>query len=130
MASIYHIEKRSHPYTGLVSTSFGAIASEDLIENQALTAAGAISLTATDVQLTTPAASTFAVTLAAPTVAGMRKVIEAMNTGGGTVTLSLANCVGGTAATTATFTNAGDTLILESNSTKWVVMKQSGVVLS
>lgn len=97
---------------------------------QAISGAGAIALASGVVDLTTPASSSYAVTLAAPDVTGREMIIEAVNTGGGTVTLALTNVQGGTAATTATFTNVNDTLVLKAGKNKWNVIKQVGVVLS
>lgn len=72
-----------------------------------------------------------AVTLAAPhaSMLGQQKVIE-MTVDNGDVTLSLANCEGGTAATTATFSAVGQKLILSGGATKWTIVKEFGVVLS
>jgi hypothetical protein len=98
---------------------------------QALSAAGAIDLTANVVQLTGPASSTYAVTLAAPSTPGQSLVIYMVSTTGtNAVTLALTNVGGGSAATTATFTVAGHTLVLISNGSKWVVCKEFGVALT
>lgn len=94
---------------------------------QAITAAGAIDLDARHVTLTTGAG--YAVTLAAPTRAGITKVIECLD-GTNNVTLALTNVIGGTAGTTATFNAANETLVLVSTSLKWCVIAESGVTLS
>lgn len=100
-------------------------------QTQAITAAGAISLDARFVNITGPAASTYAVTLAAPTRPGILKVIEmTATTATNAVTLALTNVVGGSAATSASFDAAGETLVLVSRSAKWVVLKEVGVTLS
>ena len=71
-----------------------------------------------------------AITLAAPLNPGMTKIIE-MTVDGGDVTMSLANCIGGSAATTCTWNDVGDTLILKSRSDKWIVISpELGVALS
>ena len=72
-----------------------------------------------------------AVTLAAPDASnyGKIKTIE-MTVDGGDVTLALTEVVGGTAATTATFANVGETLVLLGGTSKWIVLKEYGVVLS
>lgn len=98
---------------------------------QEISAAGAISLDANHVKITGPASSTYAVTLAAPSRAGQMLTVEMVaTTSTNAVTLALTNVVGGTASTSASFDAAGETLVLVSNSTKWVVLKQQGVTLS
>lgn len=96
---------------------------------ESLIAAGALSVTKVYSGLSLVGAG--AVTLAAPsaTMLGQLKTIE-MVLDNGDVTLSLANCVGGTAATTCTWTNAGETLVVQAASLKWIIVKQFGVVLS
>lgn len=98
---------------------------------QAITEAGAITLSARHVTLVGPAASTYAVTLAAPDKAGRVMVIEMLSTTAtNAVTLALTNVVGGSAATSASFDAAGEILVLVSASLKWVVLKERGVTLS
>lgn len=98
---------------------------------QTITAAGAISLNSNHVKITGPASGTYAVTLAAPSRGSQAMVIEmTATTSTNAVTLALTNVVGGTAATTATFNAAGETLTLISNSTKWVVLDEYGVTLA
>lgn len=98
---------------------------------QTITEAGAISLDANHVKITGPSSGTYAVTLAAPSRGGQVMVIEmTATTGTNAVTLALTNVVGGSAATTATFNAAGETLTLISNSTKWVVLDEYGVTLA
>ncbi len=72
-----------------------------------------------------------AITLAAPdaSMLGLTKTIE-MTVDGGDVTLALTNVQGGSAATTATFADVGDTLVLTAGATKWTVTGEGGVVLS
>lgn len=72
-----------------------------------------------------------AITLAAPDVEmlGLTKIIE-MTVANGAVTLALTNVQGGSAATTATFSVIGDTLVLVGGSSKWTVIGEGGVVLS
>ena len=72
-------------------------------------------------------------TLAAPTSAedGIVKASKMIaRDGTNTVTLALTNVVGGSAATTATFDSAGETLILQAAGGKWVVIKEFGVTLT
>jgi hypothetical protein len=98
---------------------------------QAITEAGAINLDARYVTIVGPGASTYAVTLAAPTRAGILKVIWMLSTTStNAVTLALTNVVGGSQATTATFNAAAETLVLVSGADKWIVLKEVGVTLS
>ena len=100
-------------------------------KSQTITEADAISLAVNHVKITGPATSTYAVTLAAPSRAGQLLIIEMLDTTAtNAVTLALTNVVGGTQASTATFNAAAETLVLLSNSTKWVVIKEQGVTLS
>ncbi len=71
------------------------------------------------------------ITLATPdaSMVGQVKVIE-MKIDNGDVTLSLTNVQGGTAATTCTWANAGEALILVAGEIKWNVVSEGGVVLS
>ena len=71
----------------------------------------------------------FAITLAVPDDINVVKVIE-MTVDSGDVTMSLANVVGGSAATTCTWNDVGDILVLLSARTKWIVLKEIGVTLS
>jgi hypothetical protein len=72
-----------------------------------------------------------AITLAAPdaTMIGVVKIIE-MTVDNGDVTLALTNVQGGSAATTATFADVNDALVLIGGTNKWHVIGESGVVLS
>jgi len=98
---------------------------------QTITAADAISLNANHVKITGPAEGTYAVTLAVPSRGGQTLVIEMVSTTStNAVTLALTNVIGGSAATTATFNAAAETLTLISNSTKWIVLDEIGVTLA
>lgn len=98
---------------------------------QSITEAGAISLDAGHVKVTGPESSTYAVTLAAPSRGGQLLVIEMVSTTAtNAVTLALTNVIGGSAGSSASFDAAAETLILVSQSTKWVVVKEQGVTLS
>lgn len=108
-----------------------ALATTNMPVDQAITAAGAINPLAKHVDITGPSSSTYAVTLAAPSVAGRVMVIEMTGTTStNAVTLALTNVVGGSSASTATFDAAGETLTLISRSDKWVVLDELGVTLS
>ncbi len=107
---------------------------------QAITEAVAITLSASQVNLTPPAGNgTYAVTLAAPTLAeaGQIKRITMTTTDGtGAVTLALTNVVGQSGGTGASFDAAGETLILLGSyggataTRKWIVLKEIGVTLA
>jgi len=100
-------------------------------KEQAITEAGAISLDANYVDITGPSSSTYAVTLAAPTRPNQLLVIEmTATTDTNAVTLALTNVIGGTAASSASFDAANETLVLISVGDKWVVLKEHGVTLS
>jgi hypothetical protein len=100
-------------------------------KTQAITAAGAIDVNARYVAITGPASSTYAVTLAVPARAGQLLVIEMVaTTATNAVTLALTNVIGGSAATSASFNAANETLTLVSISNKWVVLDEHGVTLS
>jgi hypothetical protein len=115
---------------GLGSTSTEIDRFNDVSAYQeAIILAGALTLTKKYHSLAIPTGG--AITLAAPpaTMLGQFKMIE-MITDDGDVTLSLANVVGGSAATTCTFDTAGDKLILQAAFDKWVVVKEFGVTMS
>lgn len=98
-------------------------------DDQTVTSAGALDVDAkyVDMSITT---GTYAVTLAAPTRTGLFKLIELTSTGGGTVTMSLSNCVGGSASTTCTWNSDRDSLLLISQRDKWLIFKENGVTLT
>lgn len=72
-----------------------------------------------------------AVTLAVPdsSMIGLVKVIE-MTDDNGDVTLALTNVQGGSAATTCTWANVNEALVLVASASKWNVVSEGGVVLS
>jgi hypothetical protein len=96
---------------------------------QTISAANTINVSAKHVSLQETVGN-YAVVLPAPTVSNVDLVIEMTARAAGNVTIALTNVVGGTAGTTATFDDVGETLILKSNNTKWVVVKEFGVTLS
>jgi hypothetical protein len=103
---------------------------DDSAEVESVTAAGAASVTKFNTNLNV--ASGGAVTLAAcpASMVGKIKTIR-MATDDGDVTISLANVQGGTAATTATFDDIGEELVLVGSAGgKWTVIKEFGVTLS
>lgn len=102
---------------------------DDSAMSETVTAAGAVSVSVAETSLALVGAG--AVTLAVPTKPAMIKIIT-MTADNGDVTLALTNVVGGSAATTATFNDVNDVLVLVSDlaRAKWVVLKEVGVVLS
>ncbi len=96
---------------------------------QTLAAAGAASVALAETSLALVGAG--AITLAVPTKPAFIKIIT-MTADNGDVTLSLANCVGGSAATTCTFNDVGDVLVLIADlaAAKWVILKEVGVTMS
>lgn len=105
-----------------------------VVELQEITAAAAITLPSyrvKHVKITGPSSSTYAVTLAAPSVAGQVLIIEMVGTTAtNAVTLALTNVQGGSAASSASFNAANETLTLISGSAKWNVIAEAGVTLS
>lgn len=97
--------------------------------HQLITSAGAVDINAKYVKLSNSTGGSIAITLEAPTLEGKLMIIE--RTGGtDDITLSLANCTGGSAATTCTWNSSNDQLVLLSCNAKWLVMKENGVVLT
>lgn len=97
--------------------------------NQVITAASAVDVDATHVDISV-ASGTYAITLAAPTIPGIVKIIEATDVSGTSITMALTNCTGGSAATTCTWNSTGDILMLVSANNKWVIYKELGVSLT
>jgi len=96
---------------------------------QHITATGAIDPDADYVTLDSSGGA-LALTIAAPNRPGHLMVIE-MTTAGNNGVLTLTSIVlGGTAATSATFDGAGDTLVIVSIGAVWVVLDEHVVVLS
>lgn len=103
---------------------------DDSAMEETVSAAGALSLTTALSKLSLSGAG--AVTLAAPSKPGFIKIIR-MDADNGDVTLALTNVVGGSAATTCTFNDVNDRLVLVSDSAasgKWIVLKESGVAMA
>lgn len=129
------VTQAGHQFFGTVAISGTATVGGETVQTkpdvQDITAAGAINLDARHVRITGPSSSTYAVTLAAPTEAGIVKVIEMIaTTSTNAVTLALTNVIGGSAATTATFNAADEVLTLVSANDKWVVLNETGVTLA
>lgn len=98
-------------------------------QTEVIAAAGALATDKKVSKLELP--GTGAVTLAAPSASMLGQVkIISMTEDNGDVTLALTNVQGGSAATTATFGDAGDELVLVAGVSKWNVASEGGVVLS
>lgn len=96
---------------------------------QAITVAGAITADGSVKRVTLDGASgTYAVTLAAPGSPGIMLCLEYIAGSTNAITLALTNVTGGSAATSASFNAAGESLLLYSNSTKWMVLCEGGGV--
>ena len=93
---------------------------------------GAITVDGTKNRITVTDAVNGAITLAAPSAAMLGKtlVIEYIGAGTQATTLALTNVQGGSAATTASFNAANETLVLIGGELKWTVLKEVGVTLS
>lgn len=97
---------------------------------QTVTSACALNVNAKYISLNSTSGA-YAVTLEAPTSPTAELVIEMTVRGGANnITMSLANCTGGSASTTCTWSGVGNTLFLKSKSNKWVVQKEDGVTLT
>lgn len=99
------------------------------LNTETIAEGGVISVTKAITKIASTGAG--AVTLAVPdaSMLGKIKIVE-MISGEHDVTLSLANVQGGSAATTATFSDINDALVLVGGVAKWHVVGESGVVLS
>lgn len=103
------------------------------LRTQAIVAAGtAIIVDGTVDRVTVTNAVNGAITLAAPSAAAKGKLLTIEYIGAGTnnTTLALTNVQGGSAATTATFNAANETLILVAGESRWNVIKEVGVTLA
>jgi hypothetical protein len=130
----YHIEETTDTTNNNrlnLGQNTGAATAAMLLGDSAITAAGAINLDAPYTSLSV-ASGTYAVTLAAPTIAqsGKIKVIEMIDASGTSVTLALTNVIGGSAGSSALFDAVNETLTLVAVSNKWVVLDEHGVTLS
>lgn len=107
-------------------------AADDSLHTQAITSPGAVTVDGTINRVTVTNAVNGAITLAAPSAAmrGKLLTIEYIGAGTNNTTLALTNVQGGSAATTATFNAADETLILVGGQTKWNVVKEVGVTLA
>ncbi len=114
---------------GVTATAAELNAVDVSANTETIAESGVVSVTKTFTKIVSTGAG--AITLAAPgaDMLGRTKVIE-MTGGNHDITLSLANVVGGSAATTCTWTNTNEALVLVGGTNKWQVVAESGVVLS
>ena len=117
--------------TAITATAAEINAAADVM-TQAIVAPGAITVDGTVNRVTITNAVNGAITLAAPSTAMVGKIlmIEYIGAGTNATTLALTNVVGGTAATSASFNAADESLTLIGGATKWHVLGQAGVTLS
>lgn len=107
-------------------------AADTSLHTQAIVAPGAITVDGSINRVTVTNAVNGAITLAAPSAAmkGRLLTIEYIGAGTQATTLALTNVQGGSAATTASFNAADETLVLSGGETKWNVLKEVGVTLT
>lgn len=102
-------------------------------QTQAIVASGGtITVDGTIRRVTLTNAVNGATTLPAPGegMKGKTLVIEYIGAGTNNATIALTNVQGGSAATTATFNAANETLVLIGGESKWNVLKEVGVTLA
>ena len=131
---VYHEGTNAASYIGgtTLTASASEINSAADVLTQAITAAGAVTVDGTVNRVTVTNAVNGAITLAAPSAAMLGKILMIEYVGAGTqaTTLALTNVVGGSAATSASFDAADESLTLIGGATKWHVIGQAGVTLS
>lgn len=98
--------------------------------HQTITAAGAINLDARFVRLRS-SGSGYAVTLAAPTIPGVYKVIQKTSNNADNITLLMTNIFGQPSGTTVTWNSQNDIVVLVScDNSKWYIVSYNGVAFS
>lgn len=117
--------------TALTATATELNKNDVTAQAETIDSGAAASVTVKNTKIDNTTSGAGAITLAAPDASmyGLVKTIE-MIVDNGDVTLSLVNVQGGSAATTATFADVNDTLIMVGGTSKWHVIGESGVVLS
>lgn len=100
-------------------------------QSETVLVAGAVSVVKRITTLS-GASGAYAVTLDAPnaTMLGQVKVIQYLTGSTNAITMALTNVIGGSAATTASFNAADETLVLVAGASKWIVVGEAGVTLS
>lgn len=127
--TLWNVAAATDTITGLTATAAELNLNDVSAQTEDLTT-GAISVVKKITKLdTTAGAELF--TLAAPDASmyGITKVIS-LAADNGDATLTLTNVQGGSAATTCTWANAGEDLVLVGGLSKWNVVSEGGVVLS
>ncbi len=98
--------------------------------HQTITAASVVSSNARFVRLRSSGAG-YAITLDAPTVPGIYKVIQKVSNNADNITMALTNCFGGSAATTCTWNSINDIIVLVSvDNSKWYILSYNGVAFT
>lgn len=98
--------------------------------HQTITAAAAINLDARFVRLQS-SGSGYAVTLEAPTIPGIYKVIQKTSNNADNITLAMTNLIGQPAGTTLTWNSQNDIVVLVScDNSKWYIVSYNGVTFT
>lgn len=98
--------------------------------HQTITAAAAINLDSRFVRLQS-SGSGYAVTLAAPTIPGVYKVIQKTSNNADNITLLMTNLIGQPSGTTLTWNSQNDIVVLVScDNSKWYIVSYNGVTFT
>lgn len=98
--------------------------------HQTITAASPINLDARFVRLQS-SGSGYAVTLAAPTIPGVYKVIQKTSANTDNITLAMTNLIGQPSGTTLTWNSQNDIVVLVScDNSKWYIVSYNGVTFT
>jgi hypothetical protein len=98
--------------------------------HQTITAASPINLDARFVRLQS-SGSGYAVTLAAPTIPGVYKVIQKTSNNADNITLAMTNLIGQPSGTTLTWNSQNDIVVLVScDNSKWYIVSYNGVTFT
>lgn len=98
--------------------------------HQTITAASPINLDARFVRLQS-SGSGYAVTLAAPTIPGVYKVIQKTSSNTDNITLAMTNLIGQPSGTTLTWNSQNDIVVLVScDNNKWYIVSYNGVTFT
>ena len=98
--------------------------------HQTITAASPINLDARFVRLQS-SGSGYAVTLAAPTIPGIYKVVQKTSNNADAITLSMTNVFGQPSGTTITWNSQNDIVVFVScDNSKWYIVSYNGVTFT
>lgn len=98
--------------------------------HQTIKAASAINLDARFVRLVS-SGSGYAVTLSAPTIPGIYKVIQKTSNNADNITLLMTNIIGQPSGTTMTWNSQNDIVVLVSvDNSKWYIVSYNGVTFT